>query len=350
MFVDTANGHVLGLHLGMSGRVIVDDVEAGDPLIYASNQRVEAWHRFGVRFVDGGSFMLRDPRRLGAVELDPDESRLGPDALTLTYKQLDHALDARTAPVKAVLMDQARVAGLGNLLVDESLVARRCRPGASSRRSRCRCAQEPASCDQEHRTGARPAGWEPHGRHAARSGRGVPARRHAVAAPNGRRAHDVLVSGSPTLNPYDRRRDRAVGAQDRTPGAAAVARNRPRALRRAQRRSRSDAPLPGAADASGERRDGRRGHGELRDPRLGTVGGRGGRRPRVRRLRRIERSRLRSGVHTVCRGRMAAREGTLESGLRERGCAVRRSGTASRSSDSTRSSRGPRRRTRRRKR
>jgi len=121
MFVDTANGPVLGLHLGMSGRVIVDDVEAGDPLIYASNQRIEAWHRFGVRFVDGGSFMLRDPRRLGAVELDPDESRLGPDALTLTYKQLDHALDARTAPVKAVLMDQARVAGLGNLLVDESL-------------------------------------------------------------------------------------------------------------------------------------------------------------------------------------------------------------------------------------
>ena len=121
MFIDTANGRVLGLHLGMSGRVIVDDVEAGDPLIYASNQRIEAWHRFGVRFVDGGSFMLRDPRRLGAVELDPDESRLGPDALTLTYKQLDHALDARTAPVKAVLMDQARVAGLGNLLVDESL-------------------------------------------------------------------------------------------------------------------------------------------------------------------------------------------------------------------------------------
>jgi formamidopyrimidine-DNA glycosylase len=121
MFIDTAEGPVLGLHLGMSGRVIVDDVEAGDPLIYASNQRVDAWHRFGVHFADGGSFMLRDPRRLGAVELDPDESRLGPDALTLTYKQLDHALDARTAPVKAVLMDQARVAGLGNLLVDESL-------------------------------------------------------------------------------------------------------------------------------------------------------------------------------------------------------------------------------------
>ncbi len=65
--------------------------------------------------------MLRDPRRLGAVELDPDESRLGPDALTLTLAQLDDALDARRAPVKAVLMDQARVAGLGNLLTDEAL-------------------------------------------------------------------------------------------------------------------------------------------------------------------------------------------------------------------------------------
>ena len=121
MFVDTADGTRLGLHLGMSGRVIVDDDEAGDPLIYASNQRVEAWHRFGVHFADGGSFFLRDPRRLGAVELDPDESRLGPDALTLTLAQLDHALDARTAPVKAVLMDQARIAGLGNLLTDEAL-------------------------------------------------------------------------------------------------------------------------------------------------------------------------------------------------------------------------------------
>ncbi|MFM8972305.1 MAG: formamidopyrimidine-DNA glycosylase, partial [Actinomycetota bacterium] len=65
--------------------------------------------------------MLRDPRRLGAVELNPDESRLGPDALTLTFAQLDRAFATRTAPVKAVLMDQQRIAGLGNMLVDEAL-------------------------------------------------------------------------------------------------------------------------------------------------------------------------------------------------------------------------------------
>ncbi len=122
IIMDTRDPEVrLGLHLGMSGRVLVDDQEAGDPLLYASNRRVPKWHRFGVHFADGGDFMLRDPRRLGAVELDPDESRLGPDALTLSYKELDHALDHRKAPIKAVLMDQQRIAGLGNLLVDESL-------------------------------------------------------------------------------------------------------------------------------------------------------------------------------------------------------------------------------------
>jgi formamidopyrimidine-DNA glycosylase len=122
IILDTKDPDVrLGVHLGMSGRVIVDGEEAGDPLVYASNRRVAKWHRFGVHFADGGTFMLRDPRRLGAAELDPDESRFGPDAMSLTFKQLDHALGVRTAPVKAVLMDQARIAGLGNLLVDEAL-------------------------------------------------------------------------------------------------------------------------------------------------------------------------------------------------------------------------------------
>ncbi len=139
IMMDTDDPDVrLGLHLGMSGRVIVDGVEAGDPLIYASNRTVEAWHRFGVKFADGGTMYLRDPRRLGAAELDPDESRLGPDALTLTYKQLDHAIGTRTAPVKAVLMDQARIAGLGNLLVDEVLFRAGIAPGTRGGHARSR--------------------------------------------------------------------------------------------------------------------------------------------------------------------------------------------------------------------
>jgi formamidopyrimidine-DNA glycosylase len=121
LLVDTDDGPVLGLHLGMSGRVLIDDEAAGDPLLYASNRDVPEWRRFGVRFSDGGSLFLRDPRRLGAVELDPDEDRLGPDATTLTRAQLAAVLTRSRAPVKAVLMDQSRLAGLGNLLTDEAL-------------------------------------------------------------------------------------------------------------------------------------------------------------------------------------------------------------------------------------
>jgi len=114
-------GSVLGLHLGMSGRVLVDDQAAGDPLLYASNKPDPAWHRFGVTFADGGTMFLRDPRRLGGVELDPDEDRLGPDAFDLTLAQLRAIVARSRAPVKAVLMDQSRIAGLGNLLCDEIL-------------------------------------------------------------------------------------------------------------------------------------------------------------------------------------------------------------------------------------
>jgi formamidopyrimidine-DNA glycosylase len=114
-------GPVLGLHLGMSGRVVIDGQSAGDPLLYASTAENPAWLRFGIEFSDGGSLWMRDPRRLGAVELDPDESRLGPDATTLDRPALDHAIGKSRAPLKAVLMDQSRIAGLGNLLTDEVL-------------------------------------------------------------------------------------------------------------------------------------------------------------------------------------------------------------------------------------
>jgi formamidopyrimidine-DNA glycosylase len=114
-------GPTLGLHLGMSGRILIDDTAAGDPLIYGSNRENPVWHRFTLRFADGGSLVMRDPRRLGAVELDPNEARLGPDMFTITQGELDHVITRSRAPVKAVLMDQSRVAGLGNLLADEVL-------------------------------------------------------------------------------------------------------------------------------------------------------------------------------------------------------------------------------------
>jgi formamidopyrimidine-DNA glycosylase len=111
---------VLGLRFGMTGRLIVDGSAGIDELLYSSGRDDPAWDRFGLRFSDGGTLSIRDPRRLGGVELDPDIGLLGKDALVITLKEL-RALTTRVAPIKAILLDQAFIAGLGNLLVDEVL-------------------------------------------------------------------------------------------------------------------------------------------------------------------------------------------------------------------------------------
>jgi formamidopyrimidine-DNA glycosylase len=114
-------GPTVGLHLGMTGRVLIDGTAAGEPLLYASNREIPAWHRFTIQFRDGGRLTLRDPRRLGAVELDPDEDRLGVDAFAVNAARLRAAIGNRRTATKAALMNQAAIAGLGNLLVDEIL-------------------------------------------------------------------------------------------------------------------------------------------------------------------------------------------------------------------------------------
>ena len=116
-----ATATTLGLRFGMTGRLVVDGVAAIDRLEYGSDRRDPAWDRFGLDFADGGELRMPDPRRLGGVELDPDEARLGPDALTIGQADLRAVLDHSAAPLKARLMDQARLAGLGNLLTDEIL-------------------------------------------------------------------------------------------------------------------------------------------------------------------------------------------------------------------------------------
>jgi formamidopyrimidine-DNA glycosylase len=111
----------LGLRFGMTGRLIVDGAASIDRLEYASSRDEAAWDRFALHFTDGTDLRLRDPRRLGGVTLDPDEGRLGVDALAATCDELARALGTSRAPLKARLMDQTRVAGIGNLLADEVL-------------------------------------------------------------------------------------------------------------------------------------------------------------------------------------------------------------------------------------
>ena len=120
LLLDT-DGATLGLRFGMTGRLLLDGVGPIEKLEYASGRDDPAWMRFALRFVERGELQLVDPRRLGGVVLDPGVAHLGTDALSVTPARLRDALQGSRAPLKAWLLDQGRVAGLGNLLVDEIL-------------------------------------------------------------------------------------------------------------------------------------------------------------------------------------------------------------------------------------
>ena len=124
LLLDT-EGPTFAMRFGMTGGLLLDGLAGIDRLEYGPGTYEQRWIRAGVTFVDGGTLLLHDPRRLGRVLLDFDEDRLGPDAFDVTPAQLRAALQTRGdrpgPPLKARLLDQARLAGIGNLLADEIL-------------------------------------------------------------------------------------------------------------------------------------------------------------------------------------------------------------------------------------
>ena len=121
-----AAGPLLGIHLGMSGKIVIADpdgseIDGGDYWERGRPRGDYRFQRFGLTFADGGRLLLIDPRRLGRVRLDPPVERLGPDAASITAAEFRHAFGSSTAPVKARLLDQEALAGVGNLLADQIL-------------------------------------------------------------------------------------------------------------------------------------------------------------------------------------------------------------------------------------
>ena len=121
LLLDIGGGDTVGLRFGMTGRIIVDNKAVIDYLEFSSDRNDPKWDRFVVNFDDGGSMRIRDPRRLGGVELNPDLTQLGYDLFAITIEELSQVLSGSSRPIKARLMDQSMVAGLGNLLTDEIL-------------------------------------------------------------------------------------------------------------------------------------------------------------------------------------------------------------------------------------
>lgn len=119
---------LLVVHLGMTGQLrIVDDTAA------------LAKHTHAVFFLDDGlQLRYRDPRRFGRLLLGTEAElldakkmpRLGPEPIDPEFAadELYRRLRKRHAPLKAVLLDQKAIAGVGNIYADESLHRARLRP------------------------------------------------------------------------------------------------------------------------------------------------------------------------------------------------------------------------------
>jgi formamidopyrimidine-DNA glycosylase len=119
---DGGAGPNLGIHLGMGGQIIVDGrVGPTGPEHRNPGPRKPEWDRFTVVFEDGGVLRLFDKRRLGRVRLDPDLEALGPDAETIGRDDFRTRVGRGRPAVKARLLDQSVLAGVGNLLADETL-------------------------------------------------------------------------------------------------------------------------------------------------------------------------------------------------------------------------------------
>lgn len=133
MLMRLDGGDSVLIHLGMSGRMVARRAED------RPNQPVAHEH-FAMQTEDGTHVGFVDPRRFGSVDLMPtaaeDSHRLlaglGPEPLeaAFTAEVLTAALAGKHTPIKAALLDQKVVAGLGNIYVSEALY----RSGISPRR------------------------------------------------------------------------------------------------------------------------------------------------------------------------------------------------------------------------
>ena len=131
IFMELDHG-VLYVHLGMTGRLLWN----GAPGKYTR----------ATLQLEGGTLTYDDVRQFGRVEFFTTVpkilERVGPDALSISFEEFESRLQQRSGRIKSVLLNQAFVAGIGNIYADEALFGARIHPRASASRLSKRRAQE----------------------------------------------------------------------------------------------------------------------------------------------------------------------------------------------------------------
>ncbi|MBX3387983.1 MAG: bifunctional DNA-formamidopyrimidine glycosylase/DNA-(apurinic or apyrimidinic site) lyase [Phycisphaeraceae bacterium] len=129
--VIASDGRTLCIQLGMSGRLLLLQSDIPHPKSDIPPHTHALW-----TLDDNSQLLFIDPRRFGGLSTYPSErallqhrwSTLGPDALTLSARDLAHACADSHRPIKSLLLDQSALAGVGNIYADESLFRARIHP------------------------------------------------------------------------------------------------------------------------------------------------------------------------------------------------------------------------------
>jgi formamidopyrimidine-DNA glycosylase len=108
--VITLDEGIFSVHLGMTGKLLLDA-----PI---------GTHAYGIFSLDDGVLVYDDPRQFGSIEWNPAlEDKLGPEPLEIAAEEFIARLKRRSTRMKALLLDQSFVAGIGNIYADEILYA-----------------------------------------------------------------------------------------------------------------------------------------------------------------------------------------------------------------------------------
>jgi formamidopyrimidine-DNA glycosylase len=110
----------LTVHLGMTGKLLLDAAPTK--------------HTHGIFTLDAGSLIYTDQRQFGRILWNHDLSRLGPEPLAIGLDEFQARMKSRKTSIKALLLNQTFLAGMGNIYVDETLFAARVHPLAQASR------------------------------------------------------------------------------------------------------------------------------------------------------------------------------------------------------------------------
>ena len=136
LLADLDSGETLLVHLGMSGRMLISGTQIGD--FHHDHPAPQKHDHVVLHMEHGVRITFNDARRFGAMDLMPTETAdqhmllrvLGPEPFGNDFNApyLAARLKGRKTPVKAALLDQRIVAGLGNIYVAETLYRARISP------------------------------------------------------------------------------------------------------------------------------------------------------------------------------------------------------------------------------